>query len=84
MLLEVWFFLSLFLFKFIVFFFFCLISYLGGGEVYEWDLRRRRCRERWTDEGSSTVTAISASRSYLACGSAGLQLLFPSFFFFFP
>jgi U3 small nucleolar RNA-associated protein 18 len=46
--------------------------YSGGseGDVYEWDLRMRRCVRRFADEGSSHVTAMSATASHLACGSS--------------
>lgn len=46
--------------------------YSGGseGDLYEWDLRMRRCVRRFADEGSTQVTALSATESHLAVGSS--------------
>mmetsp|Transcript_9469 Transcript_9469/g.18261 ORF Transcript_9469/g.18261 Transcript_9469/m.18261 type:complete len:399 (+) Transcript_9469:2856-4052(+) len=46
--------------------------YSGGseGDVYEWDLRTRRCVRRFADEGNTHVTALSATETHLATGSS--------------
>lgn len=43
-----------------------------SGEVYQWDLRTRRCLSRFADEGAVKGTAIACSPDdrFLACGSA--------------
>ena len=40
------------------------------GEVYCWDLRMRRCYQRFADEGSVRVTSMDVSSKYLATGSS--------------
>lgn len=43
----------------------------GDGEVYVWDLRKRRCTQRFVDEGSigSTAIACSSNKKFVAVGS---------------
>ena len=43
----------------------------GGddGDVYLWDLNMRKCRKRFSDEGTIKITAIAANENYLAVGS---------------
>ncbi|XP_078257730.1 U3 small nucleolar RNA-associated protein 18 homolog, partial [Rhinoraja longicauda] len=42
------------------------------GEVYVWDVKSRRCMNRFTDEGCLRGTCIAVSRNgqYVACGSS--------------
>jgi len=42
-----------------------------GGEVYVWDMRRRRCCHKFVDDGCGTrgtSLAVSAGNQYLAAG----------------
>eukprot|EP00062_Callorhinchus_milii_P022825 gi/632981015/ref/XP_007907358.1/ PREDICTED: U3 small nucleolar RNA-associated protein 18 homolog isoform X1 [Callorhinchus milii] len=43
-----------------------------GGDVYVWDVRSRRCLNRFVDDGSlhGTSIAMSCNSQYLACGSS--------------
>lgn len=48
-----------------------LFSFGGDGEVYKWDLRTRRCVQRFKDDGCvhGYSLAVSHNGHYLACGS---------------
>jgi U3 small nucleolar RNA-associated protein 18 len=51
-----------------------LFSFGGDGEVYLWDVRTRRCRQKFFDEGCVQGTSLAVSQTlggpqYLAAGS---------------
>jgi len=48
-----------------------MFSFGGDGEVYKWDLRMRKCVQRFKDEGCvhGLVITVSPNGHYLACGS---------------
>ncbi|GMH39855.1 hypothetical protein BSKO_07759 [Bryopsis sp. KO-2023] len=48
-----------------------LYSAGSGGTVHVWDLRMRRCRHRWNDDGALKCTsmALSPQEHYMAVGS---------------
>lgn len=41
----------------------------GDGEVYTWDLRTRRCLNKFTDDGALKTTALATCKDYYATGS---------------
>jgi len=49
-----------------------LYSMCASGELYKWDVRKRRCIGRYQDEGSIRGTSVACSHdgSLLACGSS--------------
>jgi U3 small nucleolar RNA-associated protein 18 len=55
-----------------------LYSFSNEGWVYVWDMRTRKCKAKWKDEGSVRGTTIGASRvtsnNYVATGSASGQV----------
>ena len=48
-----------------------MLSSGGDGRVYVWDVRQRRCRHVFVDEGcvKSTALAVSPNGQFVACGS---------------
>ncbi|KAF7247485.1 hypothetical protein EYD10_06856 [Varanus komodoensis] len=49
-----------------------IYTHSGEGEVFIWDVKSRRCLNRFTDEGClrGTSIAISKNSQYVACGSS--------------
>ncbi|XP_043940869.1 U3 small nucleolar RNA-associated protein 18 homolog [Protopterus annectens] len=49
-----------------------IYSHSDEGEVYIWDVKSRRCLNRFTDEGCLCGTSITVSKNgqYVACGSS--------------
>ncbi|KAK6642649.1 hypothetical protein RUM43_004151 [Polyplax serrata] len=49
-----------------------LYSHGEDGEVYVWDMKTRKCRRKFMDEGCLTGTSIASSENnqFLACGSS--------------
>ncbi|XP_070596141.1 U3 small nucleolar RNA-associated protein 18 homolog [Erythrolamprus reginae] len=48
-----------------------IYTHSDGGEVFIWDVKSRRCLNKFTDEGClhGTSIAISKNSQYIACGS---------------